>query len=128
MLLIGGNIIFGVNSFNWTFGDAKRAIDALVRINNKKIRTFTEAIHRTNLNTIGVFALNAGLSNNVGHEYAFKSDFGAGVIVKTGYYSNRNRKCGAVAFRAIRQSILQRRGASIEIFAFIPLDLRREPY
>jgi hypothetical protein len=67
MLLIVGNVVVGEDGLGGTLRDAQRAIDALIRIDDQKVRAFVEAIHRTNFDAIGVFTLDAVISHDVGH-------------------------------------------------------------
>jgi len=65
--LILRHVIFGEYRFGRTLGDAQRAIDAFIRVNREKVGPFVKAIDGANIDTIGIFALDAVLSNNVGH-------------------------------------------------------------
>ena len=49
----------GDDGFNRAFWLANAAINAFVRMNDKGVFPFIEAINRTNLDTIGVLAFNA---------------------------------------------------------------------
>ena len=62
-----GNVVLGVDCLGWTFGNAERAIDALVRIDYKKIRSFVETVDRADIDTVREFALDTVLGNDVGH-------------------------------------------------------------
>jgi len=52
---------------DWALGDTHRAINAAVRIDGQKIRSFDKTINWTDIDTIGVFASDAALRNNMGH-------------------------------------------------------------
>jgi len=65
--LIIRHVVFCEYRLDRALGNTQRAVDALVRINHQHVGSFPEAIHRTHINTIGVFALDAGLNHNVSH-------------------------------------------------------------
>jgi hypothetical protein len=67
MALIVGHIFFGVNSAYRAFVNTHSAINALTGVNSQKIGTFHEAVHGTYVNAIGIFALDAGFCDNMGH-------------------------------------------------------------
>jgi hypothetical protein len=67
MFLAGRKLVFRVDGLDGTFGLTQRAIDALVRVDNKKIRAFVKTIHGTNLNAIGEFALDTGFGDHERH-------------------------------------------------------------
>src|SRR5690606_15976269 len=62
--LIGGQLVFREDGFRRAFGLAQGAVDALVRIDYQKVRAFVEAVNRANFNAVGVFALDAVISND----------------------------------------------------------------
>src|SRR5699024_8617929 len=64
---IGGQVVLGQNGFDRTFRFTERAIDALFGVDYKEIRPFMEAVHRTHLDTIGVFAFDTVFSDNESH-------------------------------------------------------------
>jgi hypothetical protein len=68
MTLRRGNIVLGKYGLRWTFSNAERAIDALIRVDNEKIGALVKAIDRTNINAISVFAFDTGLGNDISHE------------------------------------------------------------
>ena len=68
LLLIRGHIFLRKDRVDRAFGDAHCAIDALVRVDRKKIRAFAEAIYRAHIYAVGVTAADAGFGNNVGHD------------------------------------------------------------
>ena len=45
----------------------KPAINAFIRVNDEHVLALIEAIDRANLDTIHVFALDAGIDDNIGH-------------------------------------------------------------
>ena len=65
--LVGRYILFRKNRVSGALWDTDSAINAFVRINHQKIRTFLEAINRANIHTVGEFAFDAVLCNNVSH-------------------------------------------------------------
>src|SRR3989338_3389792 len=67
MALIFRQIILGKNRFRRTFRHTKHAIDAFIRVDYQKIRPFAKAIHRTHLDTVGIFAFDTIFRNNIGH-------------------------------------------------------------
>lgn len=68
LLLVGGHVLFGINGVDGALGYADRAVDTLIRLNREEVRTFPEAVHRTDIDTIRVAAADAGFGYNVGHE------------------------------------------------------------
>jgi hypothetical protein len=60
-LLVGRHIVFGKDRLHGTFGDTQGAVDAFIRVDDQKIGPFTEAVDRTDVDAIGVFATNAAL-------------------------------------------------------------------
>ena len=50
-----------------TFWFTDTAIDALVRVYHQHVLAFVETVHRTDFHTVGVFAGNAGIVDNIGH-------------------------------------------------------------
>ena len=53
--------------FDGAFRDARVAVDAGVRIYEKLVRQFMERLDRANRRTIGVFAVDTWLGNNISH-------------------------------------------------------------
>jgi hypothetical protein len=60
-------VILGKNCIDRTFGDAQCAIDALIRIDGKEILAFAKCVHRAYVDTIRVFAFDAGIDHHIGH-------------------------------------------------------------
>ena len=67
-----GQVVFVENRRNGTLRYTCFAVDAFIRVNDKNGFTFVEAFHRTNDNTVRVFAVEARFGNDVGHESAFR--------------------------------------------------------
>jgi len=85
--LILGYIVFGKNRLDRAFSHAKGAINAFSGVDHQKIRALAEAIHGTDIHAIGVFALDAGFGNDVGHTGLSKviySEREAGAILASG--------------------------------------------
>ena len=66
-LLSGSSSVSGLNRLNWAFWLAHAAIDALIRMNDQHVLAFVEAINGAHFNTVHVFALNAGIDDDIGH-------------------------------------------------------------
>ncbi len=56
---------------HWTFRDARFAVDAFFRMNEKNRFTFVEAFDRTHNNTVCIFTVEARLSNDMSHRTTF---------------------------------------------------------
>src|SRR5690606_39438368 len=63
-------IFFSKNGVRRTFGYTDGAIDAFVWIDNQKIGAFLEAIHRTDIDAIGVFTFDAVFGHDVSHYHS----------------------------------------------------------
>jgi len=50
-----------------TFGFANAAIDAFVRMDDQHVLALVEAVHGADFNTVGIFAFDAGFSDDVSH-------------------------------------------------------------
>src|SRR5690606_38975327 len=57
----------GLDRLGRAFGLAHAAIDTFIRMNDEHVIALVEAIYRTNLDTIHVFALDAILDHDIGH-------------------------------------------------------------
>src|SRR3954469_23956586 len=57
----------GQNRLGRAFGFAHAAIDAFGRIDDEHVLAFVEAVDRTDLDAIHIFALNAGIGDDVSH-------------------------------------------------------------
>src|SRR5262245_20149424 len=64
------------------FRNAQCAVYALVRVDNEHVGTFAEAVHRTDIDAIGILALDAGLGHNVSHSIPSRFS-GAGGLLPT---------------------------------------------
>ena len=62
-----GDVPFGVNGFDGTFGDAGSAINAIFRVNEQLVVQLVKAGDRANLHTIGEFAPDTFIGNDVCH-------------------------------------------------------------
>ena len=58
--------VSGFDRVDGTFRFATAAIDAFVGVNDKHVLALIEAVHRTYLDTVHVFAANAALIDDVG--------------------------------------------------------------
>ena len=58
----------GANCISRTLWFTNAAINTFIRMNNKHIFAFIEAIYRANFNTIGVFTSYARVIDNVSHK------------------------------------------------------------
>lgn len=65
--LVLGHIFFGKNGVGRALGDTDSAVDALVRINDKKIWAFTEAIYGTDIDAVGEFAFDTVFGDYMSH-------------------------------------------------------------
>jgi len=66
-LLIARNIIFCIDGIHGALRNTDSAVNALIRIDDEKIRTFAEAVNWANIYTVGIFTADAGFGNNVSH-------------------------------------------------------------
>ncbi len=60
---------FGVrlDGVGGAFGFAHAAVDALVRVDDEHVLTLVEAIDRADFDAVGIFAFDAGFSDDVSH-------------------------------------------------------------
>ena len=58
---------------------ADAAIDAFVRMNHQHVLSLVEAVYRADLNAIGIFAFDAGFSDDVSHPRLRNGQSGARV-------------------------------------------------
>ena len=58
-----------IDRIDRTLRHAHRTIDAELGIDDQKIGAFAETIHRTNIDTIGMFAVQAGCGDDKGHRW-----------------------------------------------------------
>src|SRR5690606_40854635 len=68
MPLVLGNLVFGENCLDRTFGFAQGTVDAFVRVDYQHVRPFPKAVDGTNLDAVGEFALDAGFCNDESHD------------------------------------------------------------
>jgi hypothetical protein len=67
VLLVAGHIFLGINGIDRALRDAHGAVDALIGVDGQEVGAFAEAVHGADINTVGVFAADAGFGDNVGH-------------------------------------------------------------
>jgi hypothetical protein len=65
--LVFWNVFFSVDRVHRALGNTHRAVNALIGVDGQKIGAFAEAIHGANVDAIGVFALDAGFGDGMGH-------------------------------------------------------------
>src|SRR6185369_12041647 len=65
--LIGRRVFLRVDRVHGAFGDAYRAVDAFVRVDDEEIRPFAEAVHGADVHAIRVLAADAGFGDDVSH-------------------------------------------------------------
>ena len=65
--LVVRHIFFGINRVDWALGDTDRAVDALIGVNRQEIGAFPKAVDWTDIDAVGVFALDTGFGNGMGH-------------------------------------------------------------
>ena len=66
MALVVRHVFLGVNRVHRALGDADGAVNALVGVNSQEIGAFPKAVHWTDIDAVGVFALNTGFGNGMG--------------------------------------------------------------
>jgi hypothetical protein len=71
--LIFGHVFFGVNGVHRALGDTHGAVDALIGIDGEKVGAFAKAVHGADVDAIGVFALDAGFGDGMGHGVWWRS-------------------------------------------------------
>ena len=76
VLPFGRKVVFVEDGFDGTLGDARFAVDAFVWMDIQHRLSLVETLYGANHDTVGVFAVETGLSNNVGHSgpFLFRSD------------------------------------------------------
>ena len=63
----GGQRAVGKDRAHRALGLARATVDALIRMDDQKVLALVEAVHRTDFHAIHVLALDAVLSDDVGH-------------------------------------------------------------
>ncbi len=61
------HIILIENGFYGTFGYAGAAVDAFIGMNDQHVLALVEAVHRADLDAVGVFAGDAVVDHHIGH-------------------------------------------------------------
>jgi len=74
VLKLGGELGDFEDGLNRAFGHTGTTIDALIGVDPKRVGVFMEAVDRTNRDTNGIFAANAGLGDNMRHDFTPKKD------------------------------------------------------
>src|SRR5262249_28193958 len=67
LLPLVGQVVFVEDGFDGALGDAGLAVDAFLRVDVEHLRPFVEAVDRAYDHAIGVFAVEAGLGDDVSH-------------------------------------------------------------
>jgi hypothetical protein len=67
LLFVLGQFIFTEDGIHRTFWFTQSAINALIRVDDEKIRAFIEAIYGAYLDTVCMFALDAGVTHHKCH-------------------------------------------------------------
>jgi hypothetical protein len=62
-----GELVLRIDGLHGTDGHARITVDALVGLDCEEVWAFIEAVHRANLDAIGVLAVDAGLGDDVRH-------------------------------------------------------------
>jgi hypothetical protein len=70
-LLIRRNVFLCVNGIHRALWNTDRAVNALIGIDDEKIGALSETVDGTDVYAVGVSALDAGFSNDVGHDLGF---------------------------------------------------------
>ncbi|AXI84291.1 hypothetical protein AB672_10270 [Xylella taiwanensis] len=68
MLLVSGYVLLGIDCIYRALRLTQGAVDTLVRIDDKKVRAFMEAIDRADLYAVSVFAVDAVFGDDKGHD------------------------------------------------------------
>jgi hypothetical protein len=67
VLLARRQLVFGKNRLDRALGLAKRAVDALIRVDHEKVRSLVKTVYRANLDAVGEFAFDAGFGDDECH-------------------------------------------------------------
>jgi hypothetical protein len=62
-----GHVFLGQDGVHRAFGDADRAVDALVGVDDEEVRAFAEAVDGADIDAVGVLAADARFEDDVGH-------------------------------------------------------------
>src|SRR3546814_7909356 len=65
--LVLRNVFFGKNGIGGAFWHTDCTIAAFVWVDDQKVGAFTEAINRTDIDTVGEFAFNTVFGDHMGH-------------------------------------------------------------
>jgi hypothetical protein len=65
--LLDRHVVLGENGLDRAFGDAKGAVNALLRVDDQHVRAFVKAVDRADVDAIRVFALDAAFGDDVSH-------------------------------------------------------------
>src|SRR5262249_10865173 len=76
LLPLLGKVVLEEDRLDGALGDARLAVDALLGVDVKHLRPLVEAIDRADDDAIGVFAVEAGLGNDVSHSELLKTTTG----------------------------------------------------
>ena len=68
MGLLWGQVFLGINGSNRAFWDAHGAIYALVGVDDQHVFAFTKTIDGADIDAVGVFALNTGITYDMHHD------------------------------------------------------------
>ena len=67
--LLGRQVLFGINRANGAFWDAHGAIYTFVGVYNQHVFAFAKTIDGANIDAVGVFALNTGITYDMHHGF-----------------------------------------------------------
>jgi len=74
LFLARGDIVLRHDGLGRALRFAQRAVDALVRVDDQKVRPLMETVHRAHVHAVGVFALDAVLEHDIGHGVSPRMD------------------------------------------------------
>jgi hypothetical protein len=67
--LLRGQVLLGINGAHGAFWDAHGAVYALVGVDDQHVFAFTKTIDGANIDAVGVFALNTGITYDMHHGF-----------------------------------------------------------
>nr|GEU28069.1 hypothetical protein [Tanacetum cinerariifolium] len=67
LLLVARDVFLGINRIDRALGHAHGAVDALVRVDGKEVRSRAETIYRANIDAVRITAADARFGDNVSH-------------------------------------------------------------